>query len=355
MIEGLDTLNIDNDVFVPTFDLTGGVIEPKENVHVSNCFNKNDRFIFNYKQGKILNSINNNYDLYKFDLIHAHTVFTDGNCAYELSLKYAIPYIVAVRNTDLNDFFKYRINLRNRGLKILRNASAIVFLSESYKKELFNKYVPDRYKNQLKEKSIVIPNGIDQFWLDNKYLNRGSLNRKDFSIVYAGVINNNKNLLCTARAINTLNEHGFDIRYNVVGSVLDKSYYKKLMSFPFVSYTRKLSKEELLSIYRNNDIFVMPSKKESFGLVYAEAMTQGLPIIYSKGQGFDGQFDDGVVGYAVDSKNYLDLTNRLKLIIENYQTISSNCVKLSDKFSWDDICLRYLNLYLKILGEREST
>lgn len=355
MIEGLDTLNIDNNVFVPTFDSTSGVIEPKDNVHVSNCFNKNDRFIFNFKQRKILNSIINYYDLYKFDLIHAHTVFTDGNCAYELSLKYSIPYIVAVRNTDLNDFFKYRINLRNRGLKILNNASAIIFLSESYKEELFKKYIPDKYKNQLKEKSIVIPNGIDQFWLDNKYLKRGSLNSNSFSIVYAGVINKNKNLLCTARAINDLNEHGFGIRYNVVGSVLDKSYYKKIMSFPFVSYTKKLSKEELISIYRDNDIFVMPSIKESFGLVYAEAMTQGLPIIYSKGQGFDGQFDDGVVGYAVDSKDYHDLSNRLKMIIENYQTISSNCVKLADKFSWDDICLRYLNLYLKILGEREST
>lgn len=40
----------------------------------------------------------------------------------------------------------------------------------------------------------------------------------------------------------------------------------------------------------------MPSHKETFGLVYAEAMSQGLPIIYTKNQGFDGQFPDGYVG-----------------------------------------------------------
>ena len=44
----------------------------------------------------------------------------------------------------------------------------------------------------------------------------------------------------------------------------------------------------------------MTSLGESFGLTYAEAMSQGVPVIYSKGQGFDGQFKEGVVGYHVD-------------------------------------------------------
>ena len=38
-------------------------------------------------------------------------------------------------------------------------------------------------------------------------------------------------------------------------------------------------------IYRENDIYVMPSIIETFGLVYAEAMSQGLPVIYTRGQG----------------------------------------------------------------------
>ena len=47
----------------------------------------------------------------------------------------------------------------------------------------------------------------------------------------------------------------------------------------------------------------MPSIHESFGRVYAEAMTQGVPVIYSKGQGFDGIYPDGHVGYSVPSRN----------------------------------------------------
>ena len=40
--------------------------------------------------------------------------------------------------------------------------------------------------------------------------------------------------------------------------------------------------------------FCLPSHAETFGLVYVEAMSQGLPIIY-EGQGFDKQFQDGEV------------------------------------------------------------
>lgn len=61
----------------------------------------------------------------------------------------------------------------------------------------------------------------------------------------------------------------------------------------------------------------MPSFTESFGLVYAEAMSQGLPVIYSKGQGFDGQFAEGVVGYHVDAHDPEELCeNIIKMTAE---------------------------------------
>ncbi|MBF1138813.1 MAG: glycosyltransferase, partial [[Eubacterium] sulci] len=37
---------------------------------------------------------------------------------------------------------------------------------------------------------------------------------------------------------------------------------------------------ELIEEYRKADIFALLSKTESFGIVYAEAISQGLPILY---------------------------------------------------------------------------
>ncbi len=91
----------------------------------------------------------------------------------------------------------------------------------------------------------------------------------------------------------------------------------------------------------------MPSITETFGLVYAEAMSQGLPVIYSKGQGFDQQFDNGQVGYAVNCFDINEISCRIQDILSNYNSISSNCLKNVSKFNWKKIIGDYVILYSK--------
>ena len=55
----------------------------------------------------------------------------------------------------------------------------------------------------------------------------------------------------------------------------------------------------LAEVYKHSDILIMTSKGETFGLVYIEAMSQGLPVLYSKDTGIDGFFEQGSVGYGV--------------------------------------------------------
>ena len=78
--------------------------------------------------------------------------------------------MVAVRNTDVNDFFRLMPHLRKRGINIMLNAQKVFFLSEAYKNQVFDKYVPNKYKEEIKKKTEVIPNGIDKFWFQNKPL-----------------------------------------------------------------------------------------------------------------------------------------------------------------------------------------
>ena len=77
----------------------------------------------------------------------------------------------------------------------------------------------------------------------------------------------------------------------------------------------------------------MPSKTETFGLVYAEAMSQGLPVIYTRGQGFDGQFEEGEVGYSVDCKDKKEISMKIIDIINNYDVISRNAINLVDRYN----------------------
>ena len=121
--------------------------------------------------------------------------------------------------------------------------------------------------------------------------------------------------------------------------------YGKIKSDSFTNVLPAKPKEELIEIYRQNDIFVMPSFTESFGLVYAEAMSQGLPVIYSRGQGFDGQFSEGEVGYSTDSHSASELAERVLQCMENLEQLSKNAITGARKFNWYDICRKYSEIY----------
>jgi L-malate glycosyltransferase len=83
--------------------------------------------------------------------------------------------------------------------------------------------------------------------------------------------------------------------------------------------------------------------------VYIEALSQGLPIIYSKGQGVDGYFSDGEVGYACNPDDLNSIVGCAEKIIKNYSVISKNCFKSLNQFKWQNICRDYEDIYRSVL------
>lgn len=349
MTERLIAKGTENTVFMPVSGNIKFVIPDKPYVNHPVCFNNKDRYLYHYKQKKIFNSLNATLDVELYGIVHAHTLFTDGHIAYKIKQKYGIPYLVAVRNTDVNTFFKHMIHLRKLGIKILKEAEKVIFLSDPYKNIVIDKYVPTWTKQEILGKSEIIPNGIDEFWLKNKEYKKEQPNPKKLKLIYAGVINRNKNIITTIQAIEILQKKNFNIEFTVVGRIDDESIYKQIIEKPYVIYIEPKPREELLEIYRANDIFVMPSLTETFGLVYAEAMSQGLPVIYTKGQGFDGQFEDGQVGYSIISNNPGDVANAIEKVLLNFLEISNRCVQLSSKFDWSKIANEYVHIYDKCI------
>lgn len=353
MIKNLEKIdNLENYVFAPVRYKS---IYEKQNdkVKISECFYFLDRLFFHLKSRKIRKSLLSSYEISKFDILHAYTLFTDGNVAWKINKDYNIPYVVAIRNTDVNTFFKYMIHLRKKGIEIMNNASAIFFLSPVYKKEVFDKYVPNNLKEKLDKKSYIIPNGIDDYWFEGNILPQ-NIDLNNINAIYAGRIDKNKNITKTQEALQQLRKKGYNINFSIVGKIENKNIFKKIMKYPNTKYYGEKKKEELKELYNKNDIFVMPSKKETFGLVYAEAMSQGLPVIYTKGQGFDGQFDEGKVGYHIIYKDAKDIADKILLIIQNQKDLLINCIKKSKKFKWIIIVYKYYEVYNSILDNRKK-
>lgn len=345
LFDHLALLHVENNVYVPIninkiFEDT-----QRKNIIISKCFSNIDRFLFFTKQKKMYQDVTQKLTINEFDVIHAHTLFSGGYLAYQLNKKYNIPYIATVRNTDLNTFFKYMIHLRSTGINILRNAAKVVFLSPVYRERLINHYVPENFKEIISEKSIVIPNGIDDYWLKNKYYRGTSPEGKKLKLIFVGSVTPNKGIRVSVKACELLIEEGYDVQFTMIGKIENKAYKNMIESSKFIRHMDYSPKEVIIEQMRKADIFIMPSKHETFGLVYAEAMSQGLPVIYTSGEGFDGQFSEGEVGYHVRSNDMSDVVAKIKMILNYYDEISEKSSGNSDCFKWNTIAKRYLAYY----------
>lgn len=313
--------------------------------------NNIDRYIFHLKHKKAINDFLSFYKGYEIDIIHAHTLFSNGYIAYKVHEKLKIPYVVTVRSTDIEVFFKNMIHLRRLGIRILKDAKRITFLSHSHKELVLNKYVPKKIKQEIENKIFVIPNGIDDFYFSEigkpKKLNRN----KELIIMTAAWINKNKNQENVSEAINILKNNGYNIKYRIIGGVEKKdlktsnSLIEKLQSYSFVQLIPRKSKQELIDEYRRADLFAMVSYRETFGLSYIEALLQGVPIIYTKNQGIDGYFEEGEVGYASNPYSPEDIAEKIELTIKNYERLSINSLKVVDNFKWNKVAESYFNIY----------
>jgi glycosyltransferase involved in cell wall biosynthesis len=350
LFRALNYFHVINEIFTVSPKMREGDFENQFTVKVfAKRFTIIDRLLFFGKQREILNKITKDLNVSEYDIIHAHTLFSSGYSAYILNKKLGIPYIVAIRSTDINIFFKYMYHLRSLGNEIMRKSKKLIFFSDGSRDLVLKKYVKKNLKESFYEKSIVIPNGIDSYFLKNKYSLKEKLNSTQIKLIYIGEISANKNIETTIKAGKHLIQNGYNVRLTIVGEVINPKYRKVISKYDFINYYSKCSKEEVLRHLRESDIFVMPSLSETFGLVYAEAMSQGLPVIYSKYQGFDGQFDDGIVGYSVNSHNYKEISQKIIKTCNNYHQLSRNCLQLVDRFNWESVAQSYCKIYKQIL------
>jgi len=310
-----------------------------------------DRYRYHYKRILIYESIINKIAINEIDIVHAHFLFSAGGVAYELKKNNNIDYFVAVRNTDINVFFKYGLHLRKYALDIIDKAKYLIFITPSYKEKLIELYIPAHMKRAVYQKSIIVPNGIDNFWFKN-IKNWGSVLGDIIRFIYVGEFAKNKNIISVIRSVVLLRSKGYNVYLKIIGDGSQKEEINKKVK-PYREFITVIdyikTKEDLLLEYRSSDIFVMPSFHETFGLVYIEALSQRLPIIYSKYQGVDGYFKEGEVGFGCNPNDVNSIADCAEKIINNYSVISNNCVKSLNQFKWRNICSTYENMYSSIM------
>ena len=352
LISRLASIGFQQTVIAPSFERIPPVSGKYNVLYFYRSKNIFQRLLYTRKLKKTQKYIENNVDIRSIKMIHAHTLFTDGIPTYRLHKKYGIKYIVAVRNSDINIFFKYYFHYHRLAHKVLKNASKIIIISPVYVNRLKD-VLPKKIFEVIKDNIEVIPNGINRYWLNNRNITSSIQKGDTFDIVYCGSFDKNKNIDGLISAFYLVKQQTPNTRLILIGlkDGLCNTYVGKIKKLVaesngnIILYGR-LNKEEIIQIYRKSSIFAMPSHSETFGLVYVEALSQGIPIIYTKKEGFDGFFKNGLVGVAVDSNSVVSISNGINQIISDYKSFSCNVNNLIfDVFNWDNITNKYITIY----------
>jgi glycosyltransferase involved in cell wall biosynthesis len=314
------------------------------------------KLMFRTKIRRVLGDVLVSTPVREFRLLHAHFLYSDGAVALALHRQLDLPYIVAVRNGDVNAFMRLRPDLAGIRNDVLRHASRVVFLSPAYA-EAVGRRLPVALRSLVADKAITVPNGLAPEWLQEPGAVAVTPNEPGAALrlLYVGDFTPNKNIAGIVAALDLLRAQrpttlsvvggGGDVRGRVQ-AMLDAR------ASSGVSYLGRISdRVRLRALYCTHDVLVMPSFRETFGLTYIEALSQGMPVVHSRGQGIDGYFTAGTVAAAVDPADARSIARGVLEVSARLPAVRDTCRFAVRPFDWRHIGQTYRDTYRSILGD----
>lgn len=113
--------------------------------------------------------------------------------------------------------------------------------------------------------------------------------------------------------------------------------------------------ENLDELYSLSDLMLLPSEKESFGLVLLEAMACGVPCIGTNIGGIPEVIDQGKTGFVCEIGDIDDMADKaISLFLDeslHQRMAHQGKVVVSEKFHSTKIVSEYEKIYFELLGE----
>lgn len=141
------------------------------------------------------------------------------------------------------------------------------------------------------------------------------------NFIYVGRLIEVKNLEFLIKFFNKKPE----LTLNIIGfGELEK--YLKSIAKPNIIFHGAIDNKNLSSLYQQNDVFILPSKSEPWGLVVEEALNNGLPVLVSDKVGCASEIVNENNGLIFIYNSEKDLSEKIDTItdINYYNKLSEN-------------------------------
>ena len=289
------------------------------------------------------------------DVCHVHGTGAFSKQIYLTIQQHGIPLMLTVhgllreekkqallRKPSLKAVYQYIVQSRDER-EILETAPRII-VDTAYVEDKLKAYglrhFPEIY---------VIPQGIDEVFYGIQ------CNPKSDTILSVGAIGPRKGHVFTVEMFNQLRAKGIEAKLRIIGSLADKAYdtflRQKIEESPYkddIAIEVNLPREELLRAYADAKLFVLHSREESQGIVFAEAMATGLPVVATKIGGIPYVVADGKSGLLCpygDVDAMTEMVTQLWTDAKQWKAFSREAKVIVKEYEWENIAEKICALY----------
>lgn len=275
-----------------------------------------------------------------FDIVHLHEPFSGFVPLNTISVSETVN-IATFHSFRKSRFFQ--IGGSKLAMPYFRKLHGLIAASLPAR-DFINTHFPGDYE--------VIPNGIkvDQF-RDGvspfPELQDGMIN-----LLFLGRLENRKGLKHMLSAFSKLKWDWPNLRLIVVGAGDPDEDSYRIMSernLQDVIFIGEVSDEDKARYFKTADIYCSPATgRESFGIVLLEAMAAGKPIVASSIEGYSSVMTHGKEGLLVPPRDDDALANAISVLLKDPELrirFASNGTYTAEKYRWERIALKIMNLY----------
>jgi glycosyltransferase involved in cell wall biosynthesis len=255
------------------------------------------------------------------DLIHCHKLSFEGPIGRVLAREFNIPYMVSVRgDTDLK-LIRFKPSYRELYRDTLAASGAAFFIAP-WARDGIRTIWPDA----IPSRNELLPNIVELAApAPSNPVHSSRLvcvaHLKDYR---------RKNIKRLLLAIDACNSAGSNLSLDIIGGGPEgavkaiQSTMRRLAYPERVNMLGHLERQEIMHQLPGYAGLLLPSLRETFGIVYLEALRAGIPFLHSQSAGVDGYFSDVEVSVAVDPVSIQSISAGILLLVARQGEFKTN-------------------------------
>jgi glycosyltransferase involved in cell wall biosynthesis len=279
----------------------------------------------------------------KPDIVHLHC-YEAVPAAIYIKKKFGVPFIVTEHSSRF---------LMNTVPSSMEKYAAMAFSESGYNisvSEEFAKVLHKKYQQEFH----FLPNIADtEFYKPSASKNIKS----EFTFLSAGILNDNKNHRLLIDAFSKFIHSGKKAKLVIAGDGPERESLTTLVTSlglgKQISFNGWISRAGLAVLMNKSDVFVLCSKKETFGVVLIEAMACGNPVISTRSGGPQSIIKDARTGILCDH-DVQSLFLAMQEVYDNFAAYDSRVIRqvVLDNFSPGAIAKKLTGIYTNVLNRK---